>query len=544
MNRRKFLWTAGGAAGLAHSLHGQEEQAPKKEPQGNGEANERQPEGPVVSAPFSPVQIGTSAQLFVERSIVRDTERVWYTLHPGEKHPRNPLIKADRDWEGWRIRTYGNGIFDEDEKSFKMWYTSQSPQTYFPRPGGSLLTNYAVSKDGVEWEKPLVGTIESPKLGLRHNAVLAQEHANVIKDYAERDPSRRYKAVCGEGDKPHAKHTFTSPDGLHWSRLSTKPVVDRVGDNTNAYYDEYRRIWVLFIKKPMIARGLQRRSFCLMASEDFVNWSEPQFAFVPDYDDDAGSLGRIERARPMLGVPDDPKFMNTQFIGVGAYVAESCAVAFPWVLTVNNAGAYGGVEGIMEIQLAASRDLVKWQRHFRTPCIPRGHIGEWDSGLFYTQSKAIRHDDEIWLYYSASNFTHGDRYLQGNNEPPTSVRTQKTCSIGLVKWKLDRFVSADAGAEGGVLTTVPLTYTGSQVELNARVKRGGSIRAEFLDAAGRPIGNAGLSVPCTGDSLRSKVAWDGQAEIVDRLKGKAVSLRFHLRNAELYSFAFRSERVS
>ena len=68
-----------------------------------------------------------------------------------------------------------------------------------------------------------------------------------------------------------------------------------------------------------------------------------------------------------------------------------------------------GSEGSMEVQLAASRDLVNWQRHFRKPCIPRGRVGEWDSGLFYTQSKAIRHNDEVWLYYSSSNFTHGYR---------------------------------------------------------------------------------------------------------------------------------------
>ena len=76
-------------------------------------------------------------------------------------------------------------------------------------------------------------------------------------------------------------------------------------------------------------------------------------------------------------------------------------------------------------------------------------------------------------------------------------------------------------------------HFGSRLELNARVKPGGSIRAEFLDAAGRPIKEAGLSSPCTGDSLKSKVAWSNNAGIIERLKGKPVCLRFHLRSAEL-----------
>ena len=140
------------------------------------------------------MQIGTSAQLFVERSIVRETQRVWFTLHPGEKHPLNPLIRADRDWEGWRIRTYGKAIFDEDEKVFKIWYDSQPSPDLFRSQG--RYSFYAVSKDGVEWEKPLAGTIQSPALGLRHNVVLPAQFANVIKDYAETDPARRYKALC------------------------------------------------------------------------------------------------------------------------------------------------------------------------------------------------------------------------------------------------------------------------------------------------------------------------------------------------------------
>jgi len=530
MNRRQFVWAAGIGTGFAHALQCQEKQPVPQQKQ-------RQAEGPVVSAPFSPVQIGTSAQLFVERSIIRETERVWFTLHPGEKHPRNPLIRADRDWEGWRVRNKGNAIFDEDERIFKMWYGADVPRHHFePKHNYSL---YAVSKDGVEWEKPSVGAIHSPVLGLRHNVVIQGEHACVIKDYGEADGSRRYKGVFsttpGQGEPRHPKHTFTSADGLHWSRFSAKPVVEGVGDVTMAYYDEHRRLWVMFIKKEIVVRRQMRRCFWLMTSRDFVHWTEPQLVFVPDYDDDAGSMRRIEAVRPLLNAPDNPALVRTEFYGVGNYAAESCTVAFPWILTVNNRGRYRSVDGPIEIQLAASRDLVNWQRHFRVPTIRRGRVGEWDSGLFYTQCKAIRHNDEIWLYYSGSNFAHGDA-----NHPDNDYQRERTSSIGLVKWKLDRFVSADAGTETGVLTTVPFTYTGSRLELNARVRPGGSIRAEFLDMAGRPIEGAGPSLPSNGDSLRSRIAWGKNEGIVDRLKGKPVSLSFHLKSAELYSFAFRA----
>ena len=531
MNRRQFVWIAGMGPGLAHASQEGKGLPPPAEPK------ERQPESPVVRAPLSPLRIGTSAQLFVERSIVRETDRVWFTLHPGEKHPRNPVIRADRDWEGWRVRNKGNAIFDEDEKIFKMWYGADVARNYFePVHNYSLC---AVSKDGVEWEKPLVGTIHSPILGFRHNVVIQGEHACVTKDYDEPDGARRYKAVFsitpGQAEPRHPKHAFVSSDGLHWSRFSSKPLVDGVGDVTIAYYDEHGRLWVMFIKKEIVLRGQMRRCFWLMTSRDFVHWREPQLVFVPDYDDDVGSMRRIEEVRPLLNVPDNPALVRTEFYGVGAYAAESCTVAFPWIFTVNNRGRYGSVDGPIEIQLAASRDLVDWQRHFRLPIVPRGRVGEWDPGLFYTQCKAIRYNDEIWLYYSASNSAHGDA-----NHPDNDYQRERTSSIGLVKWKLDRFVSADAGAEGGVLTTEPFTHAGSHLELNARVGPGGGIRAEFLDAAGRPIQERGRSAPCTGDRLRSRVAWTGNEQITQRLKGKPVRLSFELRSTEVYSLAFRS----
>ena len=125
-------------------------------------------------------------------------------------------------------------------------------------------------------------------------------------------------------------------------------------------------------------------------------------------------------------------------------------------------------EGPIEIQLAASRDLLHWERHFRMPCIAMSTPGAWDSGIFYTQARAIRVGDEIWVYYGGSNYTHGF---------PTRYRAlgmkgrATTAAIGLAKWKLDR----------------------------------------------------------------------GESHAAAKFRGKPVSLRFRMKNAELYSFAFRRD---
>lgn len=493
-------------------------------------------------SPFSPFDVGTRAQLFVDQALVRESERVAFTLHPAEKHNRNPLLVADRPWEGWNLQIFGNVLYDEEEKIFKMWYLGGAAG-YFP--DSDKYANpclYATSGDGITWEKPLAGTIQALKGG-KHNAVALVDLASVIKDREDPDPAKRYKMLCYSWiDRPPASRgysTMISPDGLNWKPLSTMPIAPGF-DVITGYYDETRRLYVAMVKIYTEIRGFSRRAFYLLTSKDFEHWTEPQLVWPSDLRDDIGSLARIEEARPMLALPDNPALMRTEPYGLGFYPAESCTLAFPWIFTINNYNSTlkDARDGLMEVQLAASRDLVNWDRHFRTPCIPRGMIGEWDSGMVYTQSRALRVADEVWLYYGGTNATHACTcFYEAEGK---DLGTKYKGSIGLAKWKLDRFVSVDGPAEGGTLTTIPLVFSGERLEVNARVKAGGTLSVEILDAAVRPIEGYGRSEPISGDHLRCHITWRGDKN-VPNLRGKPVSLKFHLRRAELYSFAFRQQ---
>ncbi|MBI3923177.1 MAG: hypothetical protein HY318_17280, partial [Armatimonadetes bacterium] len=306
------------------------------------------------------------------------------------------------------------------------------------------------------------------------------------------------------------------------------------GDVITGYYDRQRRLYVAFPKTMTLLSGFNQRCFSIITSKDFVHWTEPKLIFVPDERDNAGSLARIEEVRPILDVPDDPRRLRTEFYGIGAYQHESCTIAFPWMLTINNNARYGNHEGPGEIQLAVSRDLEHWERPFRLPCIPRGKVGEWDCGFFWTPSEAFRVGDEIRLYYAAGNYTHGTPVDYREDVPGRG--TKFTASIGLATWKLDRFVSVDGPAEGGTLTTVPIVFTGDRLEINAATDQDGSVVVEILGPTGKLLTR---SKPFTGDSLRHTVSWNRPLRIAD-LAGKPVALRFHLKGAELYSFAFRN----
>jgi len=501
-------------------------------------ANEPAAAGERYRSP-SPFDIGTKPQLFVDRVLVRESREVAFTLHPAEKHPANPLMVADKPWEGWRLELFGSVIHDAEEKLFKMWYVAEPLGLFGPAergPSSDNSTCYATSADGIHWEKPLVGTLQAHD-GSRHNAILYATHLpSVTKDPNERDPSRRYKMICyiHHPKESRGYQTMVSGDGIHWTQLSRVPFCPGA-DVVTGYFDEYRGCWVALAKIGTDVRGHNRRVFYSTTSRDFETWTKPELAIYPDLEDDAGSLARIEEVRQILDVPDSAAEMRTEFYGTGFHPTPSIALAFPWVFTINNRARYGNQEGPFELQLAVSRDLKNWQRPFRTPCVPRGKAGEWDCGIQLTAARTIVVGDEVWLYYCGANHTHGTPVLYKPNHPDR--KTKFTSSIGLAKWKRDRFVSADGFTANATLTTVPVIFSGDTLKLNARVRKGGSLRVEMLDPAGRAIGNRKPSAPVQGDSLSHTVRW-AEGTSAGAMEGKPVTLRFHLQGAELFAYNF------
>jgi hypothetical protein len=109
----------------------------------------------------------------------------------------------------------------------------------------------------------------------------------------------------------------------------------------------------------------------------------------------------------------------------------------------------------------------------------------------------------------------------------------------MASWQRDRFASANSGSDGGNIETVPVIFDGNRLELNASTKRGGSVTAEIWDAAGTK--RLARSRPVSGDSLRHRLEWEDSADIA-AFAAKPVTVRFLLKNAKLFAFAFRSRQ--
>lgn len=452
---------------------------------------------PVIAGAADTYDAGGHVQLFVDRALVAAAENVTFTLHPAHKHPANPVFH----------RPSKSVIYDKEEQQFALWFQA-GPNRY----------GYAVSRDGLKWD--IVPGIEWG----------GAKEIVVFKDEDDPDPVRRYKLLWQRDGL--GVHAGASPDGTSFvpdvSRGRDKSIWRQAGDSQTGYYDRRHRLYVAFLKRKINVRGFERRSFFMATSTDFSEWSQPKPVFVADELDDAGAFKRAEKALAILDPPIDPEFLRTEIYGAGVYQHESCVIGFPWIFTAT-AALGRNANGPIEIQLAVSRDLLTWDRPLREPVIDPGVPGAWDGGFMVSAAEAFRLDDEIRLYYTAYNYGHAHPLREEGPAPDYAG------GLGLATWKLDRFVSADGPVDGGVLTTVPLVYAGGRIEMNARTATGGGISVELLTPAGCVLAS---SQSFMGDELRAEIQWQ-EAVDLGRWAGTPVTLRFHIRDAELYSFAFR-----
>lgn len=190
------------------------------------------------------------------------------------------------------------------------------------------------------------------------------------------------------------------------------------------------------------------------------------------------------------------------------------------------------------MELTCSRDLLHWERvGERELLIPVGEAGTWEAGMIFTVNRPLIVGDEIWIYYAGRHRSHG---RHSEDWPEAQTPPGSAGGIGLAKLRLDGWVSADAGDEPGTLTTKTLKLGGDELVINADAQDGW-VAVEILSPSGsRPLPGFGLS-DChrfSGDSVRHTVEWDSGADL-SRLRGRSVRLRFHSKNASLYSFVFR-----
>ena len=191
--------------------------------------------------------------------------------------------------------------------------------------------------------------------------------------------------------------------------------------------------------------------------------------------------------------------------------------------------------GVMDVQLASSRDGWHWNRVADRATFLGVGPEAWDRWFVHAGSLLVA-DDTVHVYYHGWPVKHGHgRRDKGRTPNPEAPRPQGG-GIGLATLPADRFVGlrAASGDRNAWVQTVPLTWQGDDLLVNAS---GDGLRVELLDMAGIPLPGHDAAA-CRlepADSLRWRVRWSGHS-LPAGPGSEPRALRFYLHDSELFAF--------
>lgn len=447
------------------------------------------------------VDVGDRKQLFLDDEfLVERSEGIRYIVNRPAKHPDNPLIVPDKPWE-LVLQHYGSVLWDENEAVFRIWYTCR---THRYGKDNAVVVGYAVSKDGIAWEKPSLGILDyegSTETNLVLDMGPGGSGGVCVLDTPWDDPKKRYKMLYKTIEEGGGIKVAFSSDGIHWEKYP-ETVLGGVFDTFNvALWDGDKFVAYVRINQRPRKRF---RALGRIESEDFIHWTKPTIVLSPDDQD-----------------PEDSDLYTSAAFKYDE--ADRAYFMFP--------SLFDWRTGQLTPQLATSRDNVNWRRASnREAVIPLGPPDSYESQEIMVGAPSVVKDDKVYVYYHGENRPHW-----GGTGAPFEMKS----GIALATYRLDGFVSIEAGDKpyGGSVTTIPIQFSGTQLEINADATWG-EIRVEILDDTNQVIEGFEVDAcePITGDSVRHRVNWK-EMSVAD-LVGTTVKLRIHLTASRLYAFQF------
>ncbi|MAE60813.1 MAG: hypothetical protein CMJ49_05580 [Planctomycetaceae bacterium] len=476
--------------------------------------------------------------LFLDDLGIAEMRNLTRRAHQGQRYAGNPVIRAEHPWEQTRLQIYGRSvIWDPAAGKFRMYYiaSAHAEQWKWIRmsgrvlPGHATLPAYAESEDGLTWTKPMLGQClfeDEADTNVLDVTRGQSFESGVLYDPHDPEPRRRYKLffwdqeahLHGPGDLEYEnwghdcvmrvrdaagevtyEHSYTdwgievafSADGVNWTRHAGDPVIKCYSDTgQSVLFDERLGKYVAFGRFNMkkLAGGGEyqaHRSVARVTSEDFVHWSDPELVLTADHHDVEGLQ--------INSMPVD--------LYEGVYIG------------MMETFEPGATHHASSIQLATSRDGVRWTRVADRCSFLDPDPGGWDAKGLRPGSALIVRDDRLMMYYSS-----GREQFEGT---------------GLATWRRDGFVSLNAGRTAGELLTTAFVAGGTELHLNVDTSRG-EVRVQVCDAQGLTLEDGAVGVVRGVDSTDVTVVWK-EGDIASR-RGRPVSLRVTLAEADLYSY--------
>lgn len=490
------------------------------------------------------VRLGGRKHLFIDGALIAESKGIQFVP--------NPPVQKEKVFEDLRGHL---SLVEDDTGLLRIYYRAKNDWL-----------GVVTSRDGVNWERP---DLSANHDGLR-NIALAETVGlgNVFLD-PNAPPGQRWRYFSGV--KRRSMFVYTSKDGWSFQRHETAALPFAAGSQSVVYYDEQRQVYVGHHRSDygMTETGRTQRVFLLSETRDLLSpW--PYTVAAPEVTAAEARRRRIKNERtdpwfvdngplsppglsvelPVIFSTDDkldPPSTDIYTTKVIKYPwAPDTYFAFPAVYfhyegardrarsTLGDPARKKG-SGVVEVQIAVSRDGLNWTRLPRPAYIPISSNGRDAIHMMFLTHGMVKRGGEIWQYA-------GGHAGNGVNYHSAFVKQQNSPLWRYVQ-RVDGFVAAEAAYTGGEFTTRPLVFEGKRLRLNVDTGAVGYAQVGFVDENGNAV--PGFSVDdcvyLNGDYLDHPVEWLGKGTDVSMLAGRTVRMVFRMRGARLFAMQFTGE---
>lgn len=468
----------------------------------------------IAAAPSSPIDVSDRKQLLIDRRFIADAANIDLRVNQAQK------LGLLRDEQDQPLQGHISRVIDEEGK-VRLYLGADSVEVFD-------------SDDGLKFRRTGV------KLS-------GGGFTTIFVDPHDPDRSRKYKLFYLEFAPPfdpakHGVYASYSPDGIHFTKVGR--VLPFFTDNpTIVHWDERLGKYVIYTRAFCYDNENQRRVGRIETDDPLKPWPYKKT-------DNDRIFPSIDNLSVVLAADkeDDPH----------SDIYYNASTIYPWAQDVylmnqthfrhfspqrnpfirpRQPGQWEDF-GMLEVQLAVSRDGIQWQRPSREPYFPTGLADEWDRWYAVMGPGIVRRGNYLYQYYYSSGRLHDSVVLR----PEYDQAAKQIGGVGVVRQRLDGFVSVDAGHNGGWFTTPPITFRGKCLRLNIDTGSMGTAFVELQDAEGHALPGFTLS-DCEeigGNFIDQQVYWKSNPDVAS-LVGQPVRLHFKLKRAKLYAFQFTSE---
>ena len=468
----------------------------------------------LLAGESSPQDIGSRKQLFIDERFIAQSDRVTLQTNPGQK------LGQILDGDGQPLMGHVSRVI-EDQGKIHMYIGHDGVAIY-------------ESDDGLHF------TATGRSIG-------GGTFSTIFLDPHDPKPEQRYKLFLLKHQSPFNPATdgvyaFVSGDGLNFTEVGR--VLNRFTDNpTIALWDERIGKYVVYLRALAYDNPNQRRIARIEVDNLLQPWATRESKDPRPFMD-------IENATVVLAADggDDP---DSDIYYNAATIYEEAADTYLMFTTQFrhlNSKRHPFVKpprpgqwedfGPLEVQLAVSRDGIQWKRPSREAYFPMGLPDEWDRWYTVMGPGVVRRGNYLYQYYNSSGRLHDGAILREEYENSA----KQLGGIGIIRQRLDGFMSADTDHKGGWLTSPSLKFSGNRLRLNVDTGAMGTAFVELRDANNQSIPGFTLD-ECEeigGNFIDQAVYWKGNPD-VSSLSGQSIRVHIQMKRAKLYAFQFKAE---